>query len=152
MKIMLQQLKSKQDNLCRGYCPVGYCPVGRDIVLEPLEELLTEGVSLHLSSAEVVHFFVRFYSWATLQTASVLPLVQFSFVVCLPADIQEIGTLAFCVSGLELDWLHNYPTVPMPMVPIVRTADGEADCDCHRLSAEMPCLQKGLEGGPIYKG
>ena len=26
MKIMLQQLKSKQDNLCRGYCPVGYCP------------------------------------------------------------------------------------------------------------------------------
>jgi len=30
---------------------------------------------------------------------------------------------------LELDRLHNYPIVLMPMVPIVvRIADGEADC------------------------
>jgi len=41
---------------------------------------------------------------------------------------------------LELDRLHNYPIVPMPMVLIVRTADGEADCECYRLSVEMSCL------------
>jgi len=28
----------------------------------------------------------------------------------------------------------------MPIVPIVKTADGEADCDCYQLSTEMPCL------------
>jgi len=28
----------------------------------------------------------------------------------------------------------------MPIVPTVRTADGEADCECYRLSTEMPCL------------
>jgi len=41
---------------------------------------------------------------------------------------------------LELDRLHNYPIVPMPIVPIVRTADGEADCECYGLSTGMPCL------------
>jgi len=41
---------------------------------------------------------------------------------------------------LELDRLHNYPIVLMPIVPIVRTADGEADCECCWLSTEMPCL------------
>jgi len=41
---------------------------------------------------------------------------------------------------IELDRLHNYPIVPMLIVPIVLTADGEADCECYRLSIEMPCL------------
>jgi len=41
---------------------------------------------------------------------------------------------------LELYRLHNYPIAPMPIVPIVRTADGEADCDCYWMSTEMPCL------------
>jgi len=42
-----------------------------------------------------------------------------------------------CWKALELDRLHNYPIVPML---IVRTADGEADCDSYRLSTEMACL------------
>jgi len=41
---------------------------------------------------------------------------------------------------LELDRLHNYPIVMMQIVLIVRTADGEADCEYYRLSIEMPCL------------
>jgi len=36
--------------------------------------------------------------------------------------------------------LHNYPIVPMPIVQILRTAHGEADCECYPLSIEMPCL------------
>jgi len=48
---------------------------------------------------------------------------------------------------VELHQLHNHPTVPMPFVPIVRTADGEANCECYRLSIEMPCLYRdGMEG------
>jgi len=39
------------------------------------------------------------------------------------------------MQGVELDQLHIYP-----IVPIVRTADGEANCDCYQLSTEMPCL------------
>jgi len=40
----------------------------------------------------------------------------------------------------ELDRLDNYPIFPMPIVQIVRTADGEVDCECYRLSTEMSCL------------
>jgi len=39
--------------------------------------------------------------------------------------------------SLELDRLHNYPIV---LMPIVTTADGEADCEFYRLSIEMPCV------------
>ena len=48
--------------------------------------------------------------------------------------------------------MHIYPIVPI--APIVRTADGEADCDCecYRLFTEMPFLWRGWEGRPIYKG
>jgi len=35
------------------------------------------------------------------------------------------GVLQFRILQLQLDRLHNYPIVPMPIVPIVRTADGE---------------------------
>jgi len=35
---------------------------------------------------------------------------------------------------------------------LIRTADGEADYECYRLSIEMLCLYRGWEGGPIYKG
>jgi len=41
-----------------------------------------------------------------------------------------------CQFYQELDRLLNYPIVPMPMVPIMKTANGE----CYRLSIEMPCL------------
>jgi len=45
---------------------------------------------------------------------------------------MRVLLVAFVVHAaevVELDRLHIYPTVP-----IIRTADGEADCDCYRLS------------------
>src|SRR6218665_2400587 len=41
---------------------------------------------------------------------------------------------------VELDRFTSTRLSRLPIVPIVRTADCEADCDCYRLSTEMPCL------------
>jgi len=49
---------------------------------------------------------------------------------------------------LELDRLHNYSTVRMP---IVRTADGEADCDCYRLSLKCLIYRRGGKQGQFIK-
>jgi len=39
----------------------------------------------------------------------------------------------------------------MPMVPIVKTANGEADCECYRLSIETTCLQRGWKESQFIK-
>jgi len=53
----------------------------------------------------------------------------------LPAEWKRSIIIPIHKKKVELDRLHNYP-----IVPTVRTADGEADGDCYRLSIEMPCL------------
>ena len=48
--------------------------------------------------------------------------------------------LLLLLLALELDRLHIYPIILI--APIVRTANGEADCDCCLFSKyiEVPCL------------